>query len=119
MTIELETIEIETGKRYRCANGRWAFVCDDYDWRDELRFVAVIENRATPEWYTAYGLLRGKRGDAYHEGFHIVGEWREPVEVWAVVDGATVVDIFDDEPRAERMAKTDTKYRVVQLVEAS
>jgi hypothetical protein len=45
-------INLETGKRYRCANGRWAIICDDFNWKGELRFAAIIQGRATPDWYT-------------------------------------------------------------------
>ena len=128
--ITADNLHLETGKRYRCANGRWAIICDDYDWRGELRFPAIIEGRATPDWYTSDGLLRGRNVDLtpgaehplvlYYYGFRIIGEWAEPVEVWAVVEGVTVIDIFDDKKRASAFASTFSPlYRVVQLVEAS
>ena len=116
--ITADNLHLETGKRYRCANGRWAIICDDYDWRGELRFPAIIEGRATPDWYTSDGLLRGRNVDPYYQGFRIIGEWAEPVEVWAVVEGVTVIDIFDDKKRAYAFANTfSPPHRVVQLVE--
>ena len=119
--ITADNLHLETGKRYRCANGRWAIICDNYDWRGELRFPAIIEGRATPDWYTSDGLLRGRNVvDLYYYGFRIIGEWAEPVEVWAVVEGVTVMDIFEDKKRASAFASTFSPlYRVVQLVEAS
>ena len=119
--ITADNLHLETGKRYRFANGRWAIICDNYDWRGELRFPAIIEGRATPDWYTSDGLLRGRNVvDLYYYDFRIIGEWAEPVEVWAVVEGVTVIDIFDDKKRASAFASTfSPPYRVVQLVEAS
>jgi hypothetical protein len=112
-------INLETGKRYRCANGRWAIICDDFNWKGELRFASIIQGRATPDWYTSDGLMRGRNVDPYYQGFRIIGEWLEPVEVWAVVDAlGELLDVFDDEPRAKAFAKSSDKYRVAKLVEA-
>jgi hypothetical protein len=63
--------------------------------------------------------LRGAKDDIYLNGFRIIGEWLEPVEVWAVVDAlGELLDVFDDEPRAKAFAKSSDKYRVAKLVEA-
>lgn len=107
------TIKLQAGKTYLTGDGRQAY-CIGFA-ADGHRAAVVIAGRKMIETYGPDGTFRLDSDKAVDERLHIVSEYREPVQFWAVIaDTGAICEIRRDPGFSDA---TLAKGRVVLLRE--